>query len=367
VGAGSEGIRGARGVSAVSAGTDCARLTIVQPDDWHLHVRDVPFIASVLPGTLRCYRRAIIMPNLHPPVTTVASAAAYRSRILKAVPDGADFEPLMTLYLSDHFDVSEIRRAKESGFVHAVKLYPKGIAHAGQPGVSAIERCFPAFEAMERHDFPLLVHGESTDTAVDAFDREAVFVENTLTRIVNRFPALRVVLEHISTRQAAEFVLATGASVGATVTPQHMLLNRNVLFEQGIRPHHYCIPLLKREEHRLAIVGAVTSGSRKFFLGTDSAPHARSQKEQACGCPGIYTAHASLELYAMAFEEAGAMHRLEEFASFNGPDFYRLPRNAATITLEKRAWELPKEIPYGDGEVLIPLFAGTSLPWRLVQ
>lgn len=354
-------------LNTICSGTECARLTIVQPDDWHLHVRDEPFIASVLPGTLRCYHRAIIMPNLHPPITTVASAAAYRLRILQAVPAGSNFEPLMTLYLSDGFDASEIRKAKDSGFVHAVKLYPKGIAHAGQPGVTAIERCFPVLEAMEKHDFPLLVHGESTDTAVDAFDREAVFIENTLTRIVDRFPGLRVVVEHISTRQAVEFVLSTGANVGATVTPQHVLLNRNALFEQGIRPHHYCIPLLKREEHRLAILRAIASGSRKFFLGTDSAPHAKAQKEHSCGCPGIYTAHASIELYAMAFEEARAMHRLEEFASFNGPDFYRLPRNNGTITLEKKAWQLPEEIPYGDGEMLIPLFAGKSLPWRLVQ
>ena len=343
-----------------------ARLTIAQPDDWHLHVRDVPYIASVLPGTLRCFHRAVIMPNLHPPVTTVAAAAAYRTRILQAVPAGTDFEPLMTLYLSDSFDVAEIRAAKDSGFVHAVKLYPKGIAHAGQPGVTAIERCFSVFEAMEKHDLPLLVHGETTDVAVDAFDREAVFVEQTLNRVVKQFPGLRVVVEHISTREAVDFVLAAGANVAATVTPQHVLLNRNALFEKGFRPHHYCIPLLKREVHRLAILGAITSDSRKFFLGTDSAPHVRELKEHACGCAGVYTAHAAIELYAMAFDAARALHRLEAFASFNGPDFYRLPRNTATITLEKKAWQMPAEIPYGDGETLVPLFAGQTLPWRLV-
>ncbi len=341
------------------------RITLIQPDDWHLHVRDAPYIASVLPATLRCYRRAIIMPNLHPPVTTVAAAAAYRARIMSAVPAGIDFEPLMTLYLSDSFDVAEIRRAKESGFVHAVKLYPKGIAHKAQPGVSDIEVTFPTLEAMEKHAFPLLVHAESTDNNVDPFDREAKFVETTLGRIISRFPGLRVVVEHISTREAVDFVLAAGFNVAATVTPQHLLLNRGALFESGIRPHHYCIPLLKREEHRRAVLKAITSGSRKFFLGTDSAPHAKHLKESACGCPGIYSAHASLELYAMAFEDAHAIHHLEAFASLNGPDFYRLPRNTSTVTLEKKCWKLPAEIQYGDGEILIPLFADRTLPWRL--
>jgi len=345
--------------------SDPARLTLVQPDDWHLHVRDVPYIASVLPATLRCYRRAIIMPNLHPPVTTVAAAAAYRTRILSATPVGSDFEPLMTLYLSDSFDASEIRRAKESGFVHAVKLYPKGIAHKAQPGVGDIEVTFPTLEAMEKHEFPLLVHAESTDSNVDPFDREAKFVETTLARIVSRFPALRLVVEHISTREAVDFVSAAGSNVAATVTPQHLLLNRGALFESGIRPHHYCIPLLKREEHRKVVLKASTSGSPKFFLGTDSAPHAKHTKETSCGCPGIFSAHASLELYAMAFEEARAIHNLEAFASFNGPDFYRLPRNTSTVTLENKSWQLPSEFQYGDGEVLIPLFAGRTLPWQL--
>ena len=342
-----------------------SRITMVKPDDWHLHLRDVPYIASVLPATLRCYRRAIIMPNLHPSITTVAAATAYRSRILNAVPAGSDFEPLMTLYLSDSFDVAEIRKAKESEFVHAVKLYPKGIAHKEQPGVTDIEVAFPTFEAMEKHDFPLLVHAESTDSRVDPFDREAKFVEATLPRIVNRFPGLRIVIEHISTREAVDFVLTSGPNIAATVTPQHVLLNRGALFESGIRPHYYCIPLLKREEHRRAVLRSITSGNPKFFLGTDSAPHASHTKENACGCPGIYSAHASLELYAMAFEEANAIHRLEAFASFNGPDFYRLPRNTSTITLERASLQLPSEIRYGGGEILIPLFAGKTVSWRL--
>ena len=352
-------------MSAVKTDAEVTRITLVQPDDWHLHVRDTPFTASVLPATLRCYRRAIIMPNLHPPVTTVASAAAYRARILSAVPVGTDFEPLMTLYLNDSFDASEIRKAKDSAIVHGVKLYPKGIAHKDQPGITDIEGSFPTLEAMEKYDFPLLVHAESTDSAVDPFDRESKFVETTLTRIVERFPGLRVVVEHISTRQAVDFVLSAGPNVASTVTPQHVLLNRGALFERGIRPHHYCIPLLKREEHRLAVLRAITSGSQKFFLGTDSAPHSRDTKENACGCPGIYSAHASLELYAMAFDELHAIHHLEAFASFNEPNFYRLPRN--TSTLEKKNWQLPSEFPYGTGEILIPLFAGKTLPWRLVQ
>jgi dihydroorotase len=305
------------------------------------------------------------MPNLHPPVTTVTAASGYRARIRKHVPPGIDFEPLMTLYLSDSFDVTEIARAAHSGFVHGIKLYPKGIARQGQPGVSDITRCFPVLEAMQKHDLPLLVHGEAIEPEVDMFDRERVFIEQSLQRMVNAFPALRIVLEHISTRDAVEYVLAARPGVAATVTPQHLLLNRNSLFAGGIRPHNYCIPILKREEHRKAVLAAAVSGSPKFFLGTDSAPHARGTKEHSCGCPGLYTARSAIELYAMAFESAGALDKLEAFASFHGADFYRLPRNRGTITLEKRAAPQPAAIPYGVDETLVPLFAGETLPWRL--
>jgi dihydroorotase len=342
-------------------------LTLARPDVWHLHLRDDPYIASVLPDTLRYFRRAIVMPNLHPPVTTVAAAAAYRARILKHVSPAADFEPLMTLYLSDSFDATEVKAAVQSGIIHGVKLYPKGIATQGQPGVSDSKRCFPAFEAMQKHDLPLLVHGESIDPSVDIFDRERVFIDETLQQVVETFPAMRVVFEHISTREAVQYVLSAGPKVAATVTPQHMLLNRNALFTGGIRPHNYCIPVLKREEHRKAVLDAVVSGSSKFFLGTDSAPHARGTKEHSCGCPGLYTARSAMELYAMAFESAGALDKLEAFASFHGPDFYRLPRNAGTITLEKRAASVPDEIPYGTGETLVPVFAGETLPWCLMS
>ena len=345
----------------VSAGT----LTLARPDDWHLHLRDDPYIASVLPDTLRCFRRAIVMPNLHPPVTTAAAAADYRARIMRCVPPGSDFEPLMTLYLSDSFAASEVQTAARSGIVYGIKLYPKGIARQGQPGVSDIEGCFPVFEAMQKHDMPLLVHGESIEAAVDVFDREQVFIETTLMRVVRSFPGLRVVLEHISTREAVQFVLSAGDRVAATVTPQHLLLNRNALFAGGIRPHNYCIPILKREEHRRAVLAAAVSGSARFFLGTDSAPHARGTKEHACGCPGLYSAASAIELYAMAFESAGALDKLEAFASFHGPDFYRLPRNGGTITLERRASCVPSEIPYGTSETLVPMLAGETLPWRL--
>jgi len=342
-------------------------VTFTRPDDWHLHLRDEPYIGAVLPHTLRCFRRAIVMPNLHPPVVTVAAADAYRTRILAHVPAGSDFEPLMTLYLRDGFDSHEVGKARESGFVHGIKLYPKGIASAGQPGVSDIERCFPVLEAMQEHDLPLLVHGESVEAHVDVFDRERAFVDGALGRVVRTFPALRVVLEHISTSEAAQFVLAAGENVAATVTPQHLLLNRNALLAGGIRPHYYCIPVLKREDHRHAVLRAATSGSAKFFLGTDSAPHSRATKEHGCGCAGAYTAHCAIELYAMAFEQMGALDKLEAFASFNGPDFYRLPRNTGTITLEKSASTVIGEILYGTGETLVPLFAGETLPWRLLE
>jgi len=339
-------------------------LTITRPDDWHLHLRDGPAMASVLAHTARRFARAIVMPNLRPPVVTTAQALAYRERILAALLKGASFEPLMTLYLTDNTGADELALAKASGLVHGVKYYPAGATTNSDSGVTRLERVFPALEAMQRHDLPLLVHGEVTDPAVDMFDRERVFVDKVLAAIVERFPALRVVVEHISTREAADYVAASGANIAATVTAHHLLYSRSALFAGGIRPHLYCLPVLKREEHRQAVLRAATSGSGKFFLGTDSAPHARRDKESACGHAGVYSAHAALELYAEAFEAAGALDRLEAFASFHGADFYRLPRNSAKLTLRKEAWVVPGEMPFGAAGV-VPLRAGESVGWRL--
>jgi dihydroorotase len=339
-------------------------ITITRPDDWHLHLRDGAQMADVLAHTARQFARAIVMPNLKPPVTTVAAAAAYRDRILAALPKGTPFAPLMTLYLTDNTAPDEIARAKASGFVHAVKYYPAGATTNSDSGVTSLDRAFPAIEAMARHDVPLLLHGEVTTSGVDVFDREKVFIETVLAEIRRRFPDLRVVLEHITTREAVEFVSAAPANVAATVTAHHLLYNRNAIFQGGIRPHWYCLPVLKREEHREALVRAATSGSAKFFLGTDSAPHAKHTKEHACGCAGCYTAHAALELYAEAFAAAGALERLQGFASFHGPDFYRLPRNEGTVTLAREAWDVPAEYGFG-GEALVPLRAGEQLAWRM--
>jgi len=339
-------------------------ITITRPDDWHLHLRDGAQMADVLAHTARQFARAIVMPNLKPPVTTVAAAAAYRDRILAALPKGTPFAPLMTLYLTDNTAPDEIARAKASGFVHAVKYYPAGATTNSDSGVTSLDRAFPAIEAMARHDVPLLLHGEVTTSGVDVFDREKVFIETVLAEIRRRFPDLRVVLEHITTREAVEFVSAAPANVAATVTAHHLLYNRNAIFQGGIRPHWYCLPVLKREEHREALVRAATSGSAKFFLGTDSAPHAKHTKEHACGCAGCYTAHAALELYAEAFAAAGALERLQGFASFYGPDFYRLPRNEGTVTLAREAWDVPAEYGFG-GEALVPLRAGEQLAWRM--
>jgi dihydroorotase len=340
------------------------RLTITRPDDWHLHLRDGDVLRSVLPDTARRFARAIVMPNLKPPVVTVADAAAYRGRILAALPVGAAFEPLMTLYLTEATPAEEMRRAKESGFVHAVKYYPAGATTNAASGVSDPRRCYPVFEEMQRLQLPLLLHGESIDPAVDVFDREAVFIEQVLQPLVRDFPELRIVLEHITTRAAVEFVSEAPDRVAATVTAHHLLMNRNAMFQGGIRPHHYCLPVLKRETHRQALVAAVTGGNPKFFLGTDSAPHPRHAKESACGCAGIYTAHAAIELYAEVFEDAGALDRLEAFASFHGPDFYRLPRNTDTLVLEQRAWEVPSEVPFG-AQPGVPLRAGEPVRWSL--
>jgi len=339
-------------------------LTLTRPDDWHLHVRDADALHSVVPHTARQFARAIIMPNLQPPVTTTEQALAYRERILAAVPAGRDFNPLMTLYLTDNTAPAEIARARASGLVQAVKLYPAGATTHSDAGVTDIANTHAALEAMQEHGLPLLVHAEVTDPAIDVFDREAVFIERHLAPLTERFPALRVVLEHVTTRDGIEFVSAATDSIAATITAHHLLLNRNAMFRGGMQPHAYCLPVLKREVHRQALMAAATSGNPKFFLGTDSAPHARERKETACGCAGIYTAHAALELYADAFEQSGALDRLEGFASHFGPDFYGLPRNADSITLEQVDWQVPDSYPLGDSSV-VPMYAGELLHWRL--
>lgn len=340
---------------------------LVRPDDWHLHLRDGEVLASVLPDTARRFARAMVMPNLKSPVTTTEQARAYRERILAALPAGMSFEPLMTLYLTDHTTPEEIECAKASGFVHGVgEAFLAGATTNSDFGVTDFARCYPVFAAMEQHDLPLLLHGEVTDTEVDVFDREAVFIERHLAPLARAFPGLRIVLEHITTRAAVEFVREAPDNVAATITAHHLLLNRNALFEGGLRPHHYCLPLLKREAHRAALVAAATSGNPKFFLGTDSAPHPRHAKESACGCAGIYTAHAAIELYAEIFEQADALDKLEAFASFHGPDFYQLPRNCDTLTMEKWSWTVPEEVHFGK-DVGVPLRAGETIAWRLVQ
>ncbi|MCB5207850.1 dihydroorotase [Methylovorus mays] len=340
-------------------------LTITRPDDWHLHLRDGAALQAVLPDTARRFGRAIVMPNLRPPVTTTELAQAYRQRILAALQPGDRFEPLMTLYLTDKTSAEEIRLAKASGIVHGVKLYPAGATTNSDSGVTNLGHCVPALEAMQELGLPLLVHAEVTDADVDVFDREKVFIERNMRPLLQRFPALRVVFEHITTREAAQFVAESPDNIAATITAHHLLMNRNAMFSGGMRPHHYCLPVLKREEHRLALVAAATSGSPKFFLGTDSAPHPQSAKESACGCAGMYTSHAGIELYAEAFEEAGALNRLEGFASFYGADFYGLPRNTDTVTLVKESWQVPDDLPMGQ-ERLVPLRAGQSIGWRLL-
>jgi dihydroorotase len=345
-------------------------LTIARPDDWHLHVRDGAALAAVVPDTARQFARAIIMPNLKPPVTTAAQALAYRERIVAALPrelkeNGVAFEPLMTLYLTDTLPPDEIARAWGAGVV-AVKLYPAGATTNSDAGVTDLRKTYPTLEAMQRAGMPLLVHGEVTDPEIDLFDREKAFIDTRLIPLRRDFPALKIVFEHITTREAAQYVSEADAFVGATVTAHHLLYNRNALFLGGIRPHYYCLPVLKREEHRRALVAAVSSGSPKFFLGTDSAPHAAPLKEHAVGCAGCYTALSALELYAEAFDAAGALDRLEAFASFNGPAFYGLPRNAGRVTLRRQAWTLPESLPFGETR-LKPLRGGESLAWQLLD
>lgn len=339
-------------------------LTLTRPDDWHLHLRDGAGMAHVLAATADVFGRAIIMPNLWPPVTTTAAAAAYRDRIAGALRAGSRFEPLMTLYLTDNTSPEEIAKAKASGFVHAVKYYPAGATTNSDAAVTRLERAYPALAAMEKHDMVLSVHGEVVDVDIDMFDRERVFVERSLAVIVRDFPGLRIVVEHITTAEAAGFVAAAPQRVAATITPQHLLYSRNALFAGGIRPHYYCLPILKRETHRRALVAAATSGSPKYFLGTDSAPHARNTKETACGCAGCYTAPLALPLYAEAFEAARALDRLEGFASHFGADFYGLPRNADKVTLRRQPWTVPSEYPF-DTQPVVPLRAGETVAWRV--
>lgn len=342
------------------------RLVVVRPDDWHVHLRDGPMHRAVVQATARVFARAIVMPNLRPPVTTVDAARDYRDRILASLPAGSRFQPLMTLYLTDHTTASEIARARESGFVHAIKYYPAGATTHSDAGVTALANVYPALAAMEENGVVLSLHGEVTDPDVDIFDRERVFIERHLAQIVRDFPGLRIVLEHITTREAAQFVRASPATVAATITPQHLRYSRNALFAGNfLRPHYFCLPVLKRETHRQALVEAATSGNPKFFLGTDSAPHARHAKESACGCAGCYTAPSALELYAEAFENAGALDRLEGFAGIHGAAFYGLPRNGDTVTLERSSWTVPDAYPAGD-DTIVPFDARETLRWRVL-
>ncbi|MGB7596119.1 MAG: dihydroorotase [Gallionella sp.] len=340
------------------------QLILTRPDDWHLHLRDGALMHSVLPDSARQFARAIVMPNLRPPVTTTEQALAYRARILDALPAGAEFEPLMTLYLTDNTGAEEIRKAKASALVHAVKLYPAGATTNSDAGVTDLRRTYGALEEMQRCGMPLLVHGEVTDPAVDVFDREAVFIERVLQPLLKDMPGLRVVFEHITTRDAAQFVASAAENIAATITAHHLLYNRNAMFKGGIRPHYFCLPVLKREMHREALVKAATSGSKKFFLGTDSAPHAQHTKENDCGCAGCYTAHSAIEMYAEVFEQAGALDKLEAFASFYGADFYGLPRNTGKVTLRCESWQVPASVDFGEYR-LVPLRAGENMKWKL--
>jgi dihydroorotase len=353
--------------AALTSGASSS-LTLARPDDWHLHLRDGEMLAAVLPHTVRQFGRAIVMPNLKPPVTTVEAARAYRERILAALPIGVTFEPLMTLYLTDNTPPDEIRRARESGFVHGVKLYPAGATTNSDFGVTDLSHCAKTLETMQEVGMPLLVHGEVTDPSIDLFDREKVFIDRVMTPLRRDFPELKVVFEHITTKDAAQYVRddsAPAGLLGATITAHHLLYNRNAIFQGGIRPHYYCLPVLKRETHRIALIEAATSGNPRFFLGTDSAPHPKGLKEHACGCAGCYTALHALELYAEAFEAAGALDKLEGFASFFGPDFYRLPRSSDRVTLLRESWMLPAELIAGEATV-VPLRGGESIGWRLI-
>lgn len=340
------------------------KITITSPDDWHLHVRDNEYLPDVVPHTAAMFKRAIIMPNLQPPVTKVEQALAYRQRILAAAGN-TSFDPLMVLYLTNNTSADEIEKAVQSEHVYAVKYYPAGATTNSDAGVTDIKNPYPALEKMEELGLPLLVHGEVTDPAVDVFDREQVFIDTVLQPLLKDFPKLKVVLEHITTKHAAEFVSQSNDNIAATITPHHLLFNRNVMFKGGMNPHYYCLPILKRETHREALINAATSGNKKFFLGTDSAPHPQDKKETSCGCAGIYSAHAAIELYAEAFDNANALDKLEGFASFYGADFYGLPRNTETITLEKTGWQVPDSYSFAQ-QKLIPLRAGELIQWRRI-
>lgn len=341
-------------------------LELTRPDDWHLHLRDGEALAAVLPDTARQFARAIVMPNLKPPVTTVALADAYRQRILAARPAGSDFEPLMTLYLTDNTQPDEIAKARQCGFVHAVKLYPAGATTNSDFGVTDLKHCRTVLAAMQREDLVLCVHGEVTDAAIDVFDREKVFIDEVLIPLRRDFPDLRIVFEHITTAEAAAYVSEADGRIAATITAHHLLYNRNALFKGGVRPHYYCLPVLKREHHREALLNAAVSGNPRFFLGTDSAPHGKADKEADCGCAGCYTALHALELYATAFENAGRLDRLEGFASWFGPDFYGLPRNAGRVRLERKPLTIPTSLEFG-AKQLVPLAAGETLSWSLID
>lgn len=340
-------------------------ITLTRPDDWHLHLRDGAVLNDVLPHTAQQFARAIVMPNLKPPVTTVALAKAYRERIVAALPGGMKFEPLMTLYLTDNTSPDEIKRAVDSGFIHGVKLYPAGATTNSDAGVTSLAHCMPTLELMQKLGLPLLVHGEVTDSEIDIFDRESVFIETILIPLRKKLPSLKIVFEHITTRQAVDYVRDAEGPIAATITAHHLLYNRNAIFQGGIRPHYYCLPVLKRETHRQALLKAASSGNPKFFLGTDSAPHYKGLKEHACGCAGCYTALHAMELYAQAFEEIGALDKLEAFASFHGPDFYSLPRNQGTVRLERSSWSVPADLVVAESTV-VPLDAGKELHWKFV-
>ena len=340
------------------------QITILKPDDWHLHFRDGDMLNETVPATARCFSRAIVMPNLVPPVISGELAIAYRDRILAARPDGSDFEPLMTIYLTDKTTAEDIRLAKEAGVV-AAKLYPAGATTNSDDGVSAFDALYPVFEELAKQDLLLLVHGEVTHKHIDIFDREKAFIDQYMAAVVEKIPQLRVVFEHITTADAAQFVAGAHDNVAATITPQHLLLNRNDMLDGGIKPHNYCLPILKRNTHQQGLQAAVASGSKKFFLGTDSAPHEQHRKESACGCAGCYSAWSALELYTQVFDDLGALEHLESFASKNGPDFYGLARNVETVTLVKEDWQVPEQIILPNGNSIVPFFAGQTVNWKL--
>ncbi len=340
-------------------------LTIIAPDDWHLHLRDTPFVEAVLGDTARQFARAIVMPNLNPPVRSCDDALAYRERILAALPAGLEFEPWLTLYLTDNTRVEDIEAASESPYIHGAKLYPAGATTNSDAGVTDLNRLDRVFDAMQKYGFMLQVHGEATGD-VDVFDREKVFIEQSLECIRRDFPGLKIVFEHITTRDAVDYVQAAESNLAATITPHHLLINRNAMFQGGLRPHHYCLPVAKREQHRQALLGAATRGDARFFAGTDSAPHSRAAKESACGCAGIYSAHSALELYAEVFDDADALDRFEAFTSRNGAAYYGLPVNQGQVTLRRERWTLPEALPYPEAE-LVPFRAGQTLRWKLVD